>query len=437
MDSDREISPTPPPQRVLLKHAEVMASALASSSRARGGGLWFTLALLLLLCLAVWIGHLAAFMLAQELPLPALFLVGPWLPVLLPAALGLIAVKLALDLEQGRAGRAYLARLAAIGAPLEREATYEVTPEALVLTTERMVLAPRWPAIDTVERGEHGWVLSADQLHFLIPFAAFPSSEAQRPLLAAITSRMTAEARGRSREAVEFAELAPAANPAETHQTAPPMAEKAPEALPSEPVLEARGWLTQEQARWAASVIYGRVAHAGFHQWAYPLAGGVTGFLAAVVLVGAAGFLIPSGLLMRYPAAVFFGGAVLLLSGAAFGLRRSYNRLGIVLGKAWDAGLDRRGVPLQIEARWGVTETGITYHTERFSGEASFASIHELLHQHGYWIIAADALTLCIPDAAFVSPAEAHTFMSRLKSRMTEPARARSVGVASEAASAS
>lgn len=211
MASNPHSAPVAPPQTVVLKHAEVMASAFASRSRARGGGIWFSLVLFLLLGLAIWLGHLTSFWLVQQLPVAAMMALAPWLPVFIPAYFCLVAAKAALDIEQHRVTRAYLSSLAATGAPLERQGVYEVTDDALVLTTERMVLAPRWHAIDTLERGKHGWVISADQLHFLIPFADFPDSDAQRPLLAAIAARMTSEARARSRDAVEFAEGSPGA----------------------------------------------------------------------------------------------------------------------------------------------------------------------------------------------------------------------------------
>jgi hypothetical protein len=426
--------PAPPPLSVVLKHQEVMAAAIASSSRVKGGGTWFTLALFAALYVAIWLGGPLAFWGVQQLPFELMFAIGPWLPGLVTTALCLVAVKLALDFEQRRAEHVYLRRLAAIGSPLERAATYEVTPDALVLTTERMVLAPRWHAIDTVERGADGWVLSADQLHFLIPFAAFAAEDAQRPLLAAITARMTPEARARSREAVEFAEAAPSTDVSAT-QPPPAAAPAAGADVPHSEAPEAHGWLTQEQAGWASSVIYGRVAQIGFHRWAYPLTGAVTGFLIGVVLVGLIAVLMPSAILARAPMAVFLGGVFIMLLGAAYGLGVAYQRLTIVSAKAWAAGLDHRGVPLQMEATWRLTDTGVAYRTARFSGEAAYVSVHQVLHEHGYWIIGVDTLTLVIPDTAFAATAHAQAFMARLLSRITEPARARSVTL--EAASAS
>lgn len=425
--------PAPPPLPVILKHREVMAAAIASSSRAKGGGIWFTLFLFAALYVALWLGGFLTFWGVQQLPFAVMFAIGPWLPDIVTAVLCLVAVKLALDFEQRRAGRAYLKRLAAIGSPLERPGTYEVTPEALVLTTERMVLAPRWHAIDTLERGADGWVLSADQLHFLIPFAAFPEEDAQRPLLAAITARMTPEARARSREAVEFAEGAAA-------ELAP--ASQAAAAAPEGPTssseeLSASGWLTQEQASWGASVIYADVARPGFHRWAYPLTGAVTGTVVAIVAVGLLILMLPRNLLWQFPTLAFGGILMAILAGSALGLATAYKRLGLVLDKAWRSGLESRGVPLQIEARWSLTDSGLSYATARFSGEAPFSAIQQILYRHGYWIVAIDALTLCIPDTAFVSGEQARVFMSHLLARIDEPARARSVNLSADSISRS
>jgi hypothetical protein len=419
--------PVPAPQAVHLKHAEVLEAAMASKSRLRGGGTWFTAILFALLCLAIWAGHVVTFWLVQQLPFAVMFAIGPYLPVLLPGMFCLFAVKLALDIEQRRVSRAYLAALAARGIPLERDGTYHVTPEALVLSTERIELAPRWAAIDHVERGARGWVLSADQLHFLIPFADFADPEAERALLAAITARMTPDARTRSREAVELAATPPVAAAEAALAPAAEAHAEAPATKPLAAPAEASGWLTQEQAAWAGNVTYAKVARPGFHGWAYPLTGAVTGLVVGLLVIGVLAFLVPSDWIMRSPALVgWFGFAVPLLGGA-LGLAYAHRRLGIVLAKAWRGGLVERGVPEQVEARWTLTDTGLAYHTARFSGEAAYASLHQLLHEHGYWIIAADALTLCIPDTAFASPDDANAFMAQLLSRMPEPARERSV----------
>ena len=427
--SDTPDLPVPPPQQVVLKHQEVIEAALASKSRIRGGGFWFTLILLGLLSLAIWAGHLLAFWLVQQLPFAIMFAVGTYFPVMIPAFLALIAVKIALDIEQARSARAYLAGLAASGAPLERDGTYEITADALVLATERMVLAPRWHAIDRIERGKKGWVLSADQLHFLIPFADFASPEAERDLLAAITARMTPEARARSREAVEFAavERTPSAQEV-MHSASDPISPAAVE--PASPACpEPAGWLTNDQAAWAANLIFARAARSGFHAWAYPLTGAVTGLVIGIAAVGTLAFAMPEASIYQAPALVIMLGLLVPLIGGALGLAYAYRRLGIVMGKAWRSELITRGVPEQIEARWTLTETGLAYHTARFRGEAAYGSLHQLLHEGGYWIVGADTLTLCIPDTAFGEPGEARTFMATLLARMPEAARDRSVSM--------
>ncbi|MCR2834100.1 hypothetical protein [Parerythrobacter lacustris] len=428
--TEYESAALPPPLKVVLRHTEVMAAAIASNSRAGGSNVWFGLLLFALLFAAIWLGHLVAFWFAQQLSFDAMFALGRYLPVAIPAALGLFAVYLALAIEQRRREHAYRRSLAAVGAPLEREGVYEVTEEALVLTTERMLLAPRWPAIDTLERGDAGWVLSADQLHFLIPYADFPSVDTQRPLLAAITARMTPEARARSRDAVEFAESgdAPAVNSVTASQQA-----AANQFLPSPAaaVPMASGWLTQEQAGWAASVIQHRIAGSGFHGWAYPLTGAVAGMLLALMLVGLIGSAMPAENFLDHPLLAATAALAIPLVGGALGLAFANRRLGVVVGKAWRQGLAERGVPDQIEAQWALTESGLSYRTARFTGEAVYASIHQLVHEHGYLIAAADALTLCIPDTAFASPEDAKAFADTLLERMPEAARARSSAAAS------
>lgn len=427
--SDANQLPVPPPQRVHLKHAEVLEAAMASKSRIRGGGLWFTAILLALLCLAIWAGHLFSFWLVQQLPFAVMFAIGPYLPLALPGLFSLIAVKLALDIEQRRASRAYLAALAARGIPLERDGTYHVTPDALVLGTERIEIAPRWAAIDHVERGAKGWVLSAEQLHFLIPFVDFADREAERALLAAITARMSPDARARSREAIEFAATRPVAGAESSPEPAPDtLAQAAATDLTAAPA-ETSGWLTQEQAAWAGNVAYAKVARPGFHGWAYPLTGAVTGLVVGLLVVGVFAFAVPGDWVTRAPTLVGLLAFAVPLIGGALGLVYAQKRLGIVLSMAWRSGLDARGVPEQVEARWTLTESGLAYQTARFSGEAAYVSLHQVLHQHGCWIIAADALTLCIPDTAFASPEDANAFMNLLLNRMTEPARKRSLSL--------
>src|SRR5690606_11148354 len=76
---------------------------------------------------------------------------------------------------------------------------------------ERIVIFPGWQAIDRVERHALGWVLSADQLTFLVPGASFAGSEAEQAFVAALVERLPADARDRSPEAVALAGAEPAA----------------------------------------------------------------------------------------------------------------------------------------------------------------------------------------------------------------------------------
>lgn len=417
-----------PPVTVRLRHAEVIEAALASRSRGQGHPLLGSAILFALLVAAIWLGHLSTFFLVQRLPFEAMFMIGPYLPILLPALLCLFAVGVALRAQQRLAERSYLQHLAAIGAPLERDGSYEVTPDALVLHTERVVLAPRWAAIDTVEKGRKGWVVSADQLHFLIPFEAFPDDEAQRPLLAAITARMTPEARARSREAVEFAETAPSpAAPEEfAENPAAPSATIAPgQAGSVAPV--ASGWSTIEQGNWAASLVYARLSRLGFHGWAYPLLAGVTGAVVGSVVVLVVAAVAPMEFYLQHQAAMTWGGFLLTIAFATAGVVWGGRHAGLVAAKHWRENLALRGVPDQIEATWQLTPTGLAYRTARFAGEAPYAAIHQVLREDAYWLVAVDTLTLCIPDPAFASPGDARSFIAALLERIEPPARERSV----------
>lgn len=416
-----------PPVTVLLRHAEVIEAALASRSRGQGNPLVGSAILFALLVAAIWLGHLSAFFLVQSLPFGAMFMLGPYLPLLLPALLCLFAVGIALKIQQRLAERSYLQHLTAIGAPLERDGSYEVTPDALVLHTERLVLAPRWAAIDTVEKGRKGWVVSADQLHFLIPFEAFPDDDAQRPLLAAITARMTPEARARSREAVEFAETAPspvASGEVAESRATPSATIESGTAVSFAP--EASGWLTTEQSNWAASVVYARLARPGFHSWAYPLLAGVTGAVVGSVVVLVAASAAPMGFYLQNQAAITWGGFLLTIALATAGVVWGGRRAGMVAAIHWREALALRGVPDQIEATWQLTPTGLAYRTARFAGEAPYAAIHQVLRDGAYWLIAVDTLTLCIPDTAFASPEDMRSFIAALLHRIDAPARERS-----------
>ena len=53
-------------------------------------------------------------------------------------------------------------------------------PDGLRVATERVTITPRWHAIDTIEWHDRGWVLSADQLTFLLPRASFVDEAADK-----------------------------------------------------------------------------------------------------------------------------------------------------------------------------------------------------------------------------------------------------------------
>ena len=428
--ANRQEPASVPPVTVRLRHAEVIEAALASRSRGQGNPLVGSAILFALLMAAIWLGTLSTFYFVQRLPLGAMFMFGPYLPIVLPALFCLFAVGIAMKIQQRLAERSYLNHLAAIGAPLERDGSYEVTSDALVLHTERLVLAPRWAAIDTVEKGRKGWVVSADQLHFLIPFDAFPDDNSQRQLLAAITARMTPEARARSREVVEFAEIAP--SPAASEEVAQDPAAPSATSVPGQPVSvapEASGWLSIEQASWAASLVYARLSRLGFHSWAYPLLAGVTGAVVGSVVVLVAASVAPIELYLQHQVAMTWGGFVLTIALATAGVVWGGRRAGLVAAKHWRENLALRGVPDQIEATWQLTPTGLAYRTARFTGEAPYAAIHQVSRESEYWLIAVDTLTLCIPDPAFATPGDARSFIATLLERIEPAARERSVRV--------
>jgi hypothetical protein len=190
--------------RAALKHREVMAAAMAARSRALSLH-WLYVVLILGLVLAVWAGHLFAFWFVQQLSFEWMFAIGAYLPTLIPALFAWFAVVLVARIQNRAIGRAYLRNMAKLGIPLEGEVLYEVLPEGLRLTSDRITIVPRWQTIDTLERVPQGWALSADQLTFLIPRDSFEDEPAERALIAAILERMSGPAQERSRDAASFA----------------------------------------------------------------------------------------------------------------------------------------------------------------------------------------------------------------------------------------
>ena len=163
--------------RALLKHNDVMKASMASRSRPTSVT-WIGLLLGVGLFLAIELGHRFAFWLVQQLPFDAMFAIG----------------------------RAYLRNFPKLGIPAEIDAEFEILPDGLRLTTDRITIFPKWQAIDRVERLDLGWVLSADQLTFLIPRASFADEAAEGTFIAALVDKLSPEARQRSPAAAALAD---------------------------------------------------------------------------------------------------------------------------------------------------------------------------------------------------------------------------------------
>jgi hypothetical protein len=190
--------------RALLRHDEVMKASMAARSRAISVT-WLGLLLGVGLFAAVSTGPLFAFWFVQRLPFEVMFAIGPGLPAVITALFALIAVLLVGWIQNWALRRAYLKNFVRLAIPTEIEALFEILPEGLRLSTDRITIFPKWHAVDTVEQGDSGWVISADHLTFLIPHAGFSGQDAERAFLAALLERLTEEARMRSPAVVAFA----------------------------------------------------------------------------------------------------------------------------------------------------------------------------------------------------------------------------------------
>lgn len=190
--------------RALLKHDEVMKASMATRSRAISAN-WLALMLAAGLIAAIELGHLFAFWSVQRLPFEVMFAIGPSLPTVIPALFALIVVLLVGSVQNWAVRRAYLKNFARLDIPTEIDAVFEILPEGLKLSTERITIFPKWTAVDTVELAHNGWVLSADHLTFLLPRASFADRDEERAFLAALLEHLTPKARERSPKAVVFA----------------------------------------------------------------------------------------------------------------------------------------------------------------------------------------------------------------------------------------
>jgi hypothetical protein len=193
-----------PAHRALLKHDEVMKASMAARSRAISVN-WLLVMLGIGLVLAVEAGHWFAFWSVQQLPFDMMFALGASLPTVIPALFALIVVIFVGSIQNWAVRRAYLKNFTRLAIPTEIEATFEILPEGLRLSTDRITILPKWHAVDTVESAGTGWVISADHLTFLVPSASFADPDAERAFLAALLDKLTPEARERSRRASAFA----------------------------------------------------------------------------------------------------------------------------------------------------------------------------------------------------------------------------------------
>jgi hypothetical protein len=193
-----------PSHRALLKHDEVMKASMAARSRAISVN-WLLFLLVVGLTLAVEAGHWFAFWFVQQLPFEMMFAIGTSLPTMIPALFAFIVVVLVGSVQNWAVRRAYLKNFTRLAIPTEIEATFEILPEGLRLSIDRITIFPKWQTVDTVEWAGAGWVLSADHLTFLVPRASFADRDAERAFLAELVGKLTPEARERSPKAVNFA----------------------------------------------------------------------------------------------------------------------------------------------------------------------------------------------------------------------------------------
>ena len=190
--------------RALLKHDEVMQASMASRSRPVSVG-WVIVLHMVALIAAVEASHVSAFWFVQQLPFPVMFKIGPSLPTAVTTLFVFVVVLLVGAVQNWAVRRSYLRNFTKLGIPKEIDALFEILPDGLRLSTERITIFPRWEAIDTIERQNLGWVLSADQLTYLIPHDSFVDEAGERTFIAALVEKLTPVARERSKEAVAFA----------------------------------------------------------------------------------------------------------------------------------------------------------------------------------------------------------------------------------------
>ena len=401
--------------RATLDHRRVMAAAMAARSRAVSVH-WLSAALFFGLLAAVWLGHVVTFWAVQQLPFEWMFAIGTYLPTLIPALLAYLVVASVASFQNRAISRAYLANFTTLGIPKEIEVRFEVLPEGLRATTERISIFPRWAAVDTVERGADGWVISADHLTFLLPHDSFAGEAAARIFVAAIVGHLTEAARGRSADAVAFAR-------GDASETAEPRAAVARE--PAGP-LTARARITRQEASWASRVGYGRVAHPDRHAFFYPALAAVVGGMLGLAASGLVLLLAPPAITLAN-VMVFAGMTFLLpLIGSAVGLWLGYRALGRIFEKAYHAALAARGSPEEADCEWEVGEDGLVTRSARGTSTTRWEAISEVFRADAYWIVLSDLGVNVIPRRAFAEEAAERAFVAALVGKLSSPARDRS-----------
>ncbi len=414
----------PHEHRATLSHRRVIAAAMAARSRSVSVH-WLSTALFVGLLAAVWFGHFATFWTVQQLPFAWMFAIGTYLPTLIPAVLAYLVVALVASVQNRAISRAYLANFAALGIPQEIEARFEVLPEGLRVSTERITIFPRWAAVDTIERGADGWVISADQLTFLIPHDSFADQAAAQSFVAAIVSHLTEGARERSPEAVKFAGTEPAE----------PRPAGAASSNPAGPdVLMATARITTQEMSWAGRVGFNRIARTDWHTLLYPMLSALVGGMLGLVLSGLLLTLLP--LTITLGNVMVFAGLsfVLPLIGGVAGLWLGHRRLGTIYTKAYHASLAQRGSPLSADCAWEIGEDGLVTRSDRGIATTRWEAISEVFRADAYWIVLADLAVNTIPRRAFADEAAERAFIGAILARLPQLARERSSHAAQFAA---
>lgn len=400
----------------VLRHERVIAAAQASRSRTLNVH-WLSIALFLGLVAAVWAGHAVSFWFVQQLPFAWMFAIGVYLPTLIPAVLAYFVVACAGSLQNRALSRAYLSNFHRLGIPREIEVLYEVLPDGLRLSSDRITIFPRWHAVDTLERGDDGWVLSADQLTFLVPNDSFDSHDSERAFVSAVAAHLTPEARERSPEAVAIA----GSEPPEQQKTEPAAARPHASDVPT-----AAACITAQEMSWAGRIGFDRIAHSNRHTLLYPMlaamVGGMFGLLASGLLLAFVPLAITLGNVMLFAGLSF----LLPLVGGVAGLWLGHRRLGTIFHKAYHAGLSQRGSPLDADCQWEVTEDGLLTRSARGHSTTRWGAISEVFLADFCWIVLADLSANMIPRRAFADEAAERAFIGAVLARLPVLARERS-----------